>query len=67
MKMNMIGENEFILAILVIFFSLFLYVFLKSRKGSGFSINEILGLSGKGTIQEDYKRSRNNKRRRKFF
>ena len=60
------NENYIILFVLIIFFLLFSYILLREKIGRGPSINEIIGLSG-GSLQDDYKRHYNNKRRRKFF
>jgi len=60
-------ENKIILFVLILFFLTFLFVFFKNRFGFGSSINEILGLSSKGSLQSDYQRYYNNKRRRKFY
>tara|TARA_B100001094_G_C18193578_1_gene808987 strand:+ start:1174 stop:1386 length:213 start_codon:yes stop_codon:yes gene_type:complete len=60
------NENYIILFVLIMFFLLFSYILLREKIGRGPSINEIIGLSG-GSLQDDYKRHYNNKRRRKFF
>lgn len=59
-------ENYVILFVLIMFFILFSYILLREKIGRGPSINEIIGLSG-GSLQDDYKRHYDNKRRRNFF
>ena len=60
-------ENYVILFVLIMFFILFSNILLRRQIGRGPSINEIIGLSGEGNLQSDYKRHYDNKRRRMFF
>ena len=68
LKSNLINfnENYVILFILIMFFILFSYILLREKIGRDPSFNEIIGLSD-GSLQGDYKRHYDNKRRRKFF
>jgi hypothetical protein len=68
LKSNLINfnENYVILFVLIMFFILFSYILLREKIGRDPSFNEIIGLSD-GSLQGDYQRNYDNKRRRKFF